>query len=442
MVTEMVEASPAALDTLAAVADRLAADQLWQLGDDQLVARMDGLGTVIDRLQGIRLHTITEVEHRKTGQSEWTAADRLADTDRQPLRQARATVKRAERLDRFTIVDQALCAGTITADQAGAICQALDELPAGTVSEDGVKWAQHEMVGYAARFDPAGLRRLANHLVEVLCPDTVEDKLGQHLTRQEAKARRDRFFDWHHTSDGSVTLHGRLPVTDGETVTRIIEAYLKPADDMDTNPDAEVPTAGRRRADAFMAMIGDVQARRLAPSVSGDRPRAVVTLNYADLVAGVRGGTLLGSGEWVSPGAARRMACSGELLPAVLGGPSVVLDMARPVRLFGGLLRQALVLRDGGCAFPDCDTAPAVCDAHHLRPWWSGGETKLDNGVLLCPHHHRLVEPDASAAPGSRWVMRLDDRRLPEVIPPAHLDPGRAPRQHVRYTERRHHRPP
>lgn len=110
----------------------------------------------------------------------------------------------------------------------------------------------------------------------------------------------------------------------------------------------------------------------------------------------------------------------------MLGGPSAVLDVARP-RLFSSPLRQVLALRDGGCAFPDCDTPPAGCDAHHLNPWWAGGETTLDNGVLLCPHHHRLIEPDSSTAPGARWAMRLDDYRLPEVIPPADISPGRTP---------------
>ncbi len=443
MVIELVEPPQAPLDMLSAAADGLAGDRLWRLSDDQLLSRMDDLGTVIGRLQGLRLATIAEVEHRKVCQGqEWTAADRLAGTDRQRLRQARATVWQAQRLHRFGLVEQAVCAGTVTADQAAAICRGLDELPA-TTSDAVMQRAQQEMVGHAAQFDPAALRRLANHLVEVLCPDTVEDRLGQQLSRQEARARRDRFFDWRHTGDGSVRFRGQLPAAEGENAAAVIQAYAKPGTGIEetTDPQAEVSSAGRRRADAFVAMIADVQARRLPPSVSGDRPRAVITVQYDDLVAGVRGATLVGSGELVSPGAARRLACSGELLPAVLGGPSAVLDVARPVRLFTGLLRQALNVRDGGCVFPGCATPPAGCDAHHVQPWWSGGQTRLGNGVLLCPHHHRLVEPDPTTPPGSRWTIRLDQHRLPEVVPPTRVDPDQKPRQHVRYTENRYHRP-
>ena len=38
-------------------------------------------------------------------------------------------------------------------------------------------------------------------------------------------------------------------------------------------------------------------------------------------------------------------------------------------------------------------------DAHHVKHWADGGETKLDNLVLLCRRHHRLIhEGSASLA--------------------------------------------
>ena len=49
--------------------------------------------------------------------------------------------------------------------------------------------------------------------------------------------------------------------------------------------------------------------------------------------------------------------------------------------------------RPGGCRFPGC-TARHHVDAHHIRYWADGGETKLDNLVLLCRHHHRRVHED------------------------------------------------
>ena len=33
-------------------------------------------------------------------------------------------------------------------------------------------------------------------------------------------------------------------------------------------------------------------------------------------------------------------------------------------------------------------------DAHHVKHWADGGETSLDNLILLCAHHHRLVHEE------------------------------------------------
>jgi predicted restriction endonuclease len=58
------------------------------------------------------------------------------------------------------------------------------------------------------------------------------------------------------------------------------------------------------------------------------------------------------------------------------------------------LIRQfderALKARDKTCTFPGCHHQQFV-DAHHNQHWSAGGETSLDNLVLLCSQHHKLV---------------------------------------------------
>jgi len=46
--------------------------------------------------------------------------------------------------------------------------------------------------------------------------------------------------------------------------------------------------------------------------------------------------------------------------------------------------------RDENCRFPGC-TRQYYIDGHHIKHWSKGGKTSLDNLVLLCRHHHRLV---------------------------------------------------
>ena len=46
--------------------------------------------------------------------------------------------------------------------------------------------------------------------------------------------------------------------------------------------------------------------------------------------------------------------------------------------------------RDRGCRFPGCG-ARSFTEAHHIVWWSRGGRTDLDNLVLICSFHHRLV---------------------------------------------------
>ncbi len=176
------------------------------------------------------------------------------------------------------------------------------------------------------------------------------------------------------------------------------------------------------------------------PRSGGDRPRVTVVVNYDDLIRGVAGATLLGSNTRISAAEARFLACDADILPAVMGSRSQLLDLGRSTRLFTGDLRQAIVLRDGGCVFPACHREPRDCDAHHIKPWQDGGPTSYDNGALVCPTHHRLVEPDPHADRATeheRWHMRMSADKIPEVIPPTINDQYRQPQRHKRFLSRR-----
>ena len=60
---------------------------------------------------------------------------------------------------------------------------------------------------------------------------------------------------------------------------------------------------------------------------------------------------------------------------------------------FSPAIRRALKRRDYGCRFPVC-TCNKFVDAHHIQHWADGGETSMDNLVLLCRRHHRLVHEE------------------------------------------------
>lgn len=78
----------------------------------------------------------------------------------------------------------------------------------------------------------------------------------------------------------------------------------------------------------------------------------------------------------------------------------------------------ALAHRDKGCRFPGCLNQLYV-DAHHIRHWADGGETRIDNLVLLCRHHHGLLHERGftleRSDDGNLLFFQPDGELLPEL---------------------------
>ena len=75
---------------------------------------------------------------------------------------------------------------------------------------------------------------------------------------------------------------------------------------------------------------------------------------------------------------------------AAAGRSRPSLNLSRKHRLVQPALRRALEARDRGCRFPGCSHERWL-DAHHVVHWADGGETNLENTLLLCSSHHRLL---------------------------------------------------
>ena len=282
----------------------------------------------------------------------------------------------------------------------------------------------------------ARIKALAPHILAEVAPEQVPalgDKLSE-LDAQRERAHRRRAFSWTRDGDGSVLLKGSLPELAAEPLIRMIEAGVESErragrDKAQDRKPEDFRTGDQRRADALLALAAAWQDAHHAPSVAGDRPRIVVTMREVDLRDRAEQAGLLPSGAEISAGDLRRLCCDADLTPVVLGSQSEVMDVGRTQRLVTPPIRRALSIRDGGCTFPGCQTPDSRCDAHHIIPWWAGGITALSNLVLLCPHHHGIVEPPRlwEVPPPDRWEVRLDQHGRPEFIPPRRRDPHRQP---------------
>ena len=85
------------------------------------------------------------------------------------------------------------------------------------------------------------------------------------------------------------------------------------------------------------------------------------------------------------------LACDAQIIPAVLGTRSELLDLGHAHRLAKPGLATALELRDKTCTYPGCRIPAAWTDKHHITHWANGGPTTKGNMCCLCRHHHTVV---------------------------------------------------
>jgi hypothetical protein len=106
-----------------------------------------------------------------------------------------------------------------------------------------------------------------------------------------------------------------------------------------------------------------------------------------------------------------------------------VIGAGRSTRQINRRLRRALEHRHPTCAVPGCGATRGL-HAHHIRHWEDGGETELDNLVLVCPYHHRLHHRGVITitGPADRLIVSDSDgqplsagslARPPNLPPPA-----------------------
>lgn len=146
-----------------------------------------------------------------------------------------------------------------------------------------------------------------------------------------------------------------------------------------------------RRALALVALLDrDVVD---VDSSAGSRTDVVVHVDLETLVNGLREGsthrTVFGADLPVST--IRRLACDAEIIPVVLNGDGVPLDVGRAKRLATSGQRRALEAAHHSCAMPECTVAFHHCQIHHIEYWESGGPTDFGNMVPLCSRHHHDV---------------------------------------------------
>ncbi|RLA27154.1 MAG: hypothetical protein DRR11_18710, partial [Gammaproteobacteria bacterium] len=251
-------------------------------------------------------------------------------------------------------------------------------------------------------------------------------RVGRLEERERAMAQHaSRELTYYYDDDGSLVIRARLPADEGAVVLQALNAAM---DAQESDAESEDVTAvtfavenrfAQRRADALTTMAETTLRHGPGQLSTGDRYQVVVHVTAETLADDDSddsdGRCELDGGPRLAPDTVRRIACDGSLLHITEDLAGNPLDIGRKTRAVPAAMRRALQARDAGCRFPGCSHRRFV-DAHHIEHWADGGKTSIDNLVLLCRRHHRLVHEGGfgleKIADGRIRITRPDGRAI------------------------------
>jgi len=235
-------------------------------------------------------------------------------------------------------------------------------------------------------------------------------KLGSR--QDEADREKERFesrsFSIFPDEEGMYEVKGKLTPEIGALLMRAVEAasdaLYREKGPKSVSYETSSEDAAHRRADAVGLLAERAMAAGFCSSpdsdarapLSGSRAERYQVLLHVDAETlkedGGLGQSELEDGTRVSYETSRRLSCDASVVRIGHASDRSVLDVGRKTRTIPPSVRRALEVRDRGCRFPSCGLR--FTDAHHIRHWADKGETRLDNLLLLCSHHHRLLHEE------------------------------------------------
>ncbi len=233
-----------------------------------------------------------------------------------------------------------------------------------------------ELCRFATSETEGGLLRWAGDVPAATI--RMRGDLETRRSREEAeRIERSRMVNIRYVDEGTRgELLARLPAAEMAIVEQGLDQV---ADRLPAMPD-EDPAGLERLADALVAVCRG----------SADPSPTILVHAPAEALQSEDRSGQVGSHGVVAGAALQRLACEAWLQVVVEDGTGNPLALGRARREPSAGMLRLLRHRDRECRFPGCGSR-SYLKAHHIEWWSRGGRTDLDNLVMICTFHHRLV---------------------------------------------------
>jgi hypothetical protein len=329
-----------------------------QLRERRRAARRRELRSLCEQEARIK-QRMTQIVREADDDGDWRAAGYsssaqwLAQLSSSDHRSAAQITRTSSALRRLPALDHAMSTGALSLDQVAA------------AAEYATPETDAELARVSVGKPPSAIALAARSIV----PPTVQDDEALYqrraLSMSWTRGRRELCFS------------GRLPLEQGAAFEQAIWHTAKHQRAIDKQAGTIVEWQ-QSAADALVTLARQRGA-------DGGVRRSPTTLIVH--ISGEGPPLLEGAGP-VSPETAERLACDARRLMIKPSGRDLL--HSRVGRCASYAQQRALHKRSAHCQYPGC-TATHELEAHHLIPAEHGGKTELDNLILLCPRHHKLL---------------------------------------------------
>ena len=308
-------------------------------------------------------------------------------------REARDVVERKNVAAASPPIAAGLAAGLITGAHVDAFGRALAIAPA--VAEHAA-----DLVRVASVTSPADFEQHCKRLAAVLAPDDG-------IERFERQRRATKLKRWIDEATGMYKMYGEFDPELGEKLWRAINRHVE-AMFHDKHPDTAPADPGERNDHlAALALVAAVTSGGAEGSASASSTATVdisVLIDLETIINGMHSGSTvdMSTGGRVPVSVIRKWACEANIIPVVLNGDGVVLDVGREKRLATRAQRRALRAMFAGCIVDGCSVRFDQCTIHHFDHW-GRDRGRTDLGVMgpVCSRHHDRFHHDG-------WTVRSE----------------------------------
>jgi hypothetical protein len=306
---------------------------------------------------------LTEIVREADDDGDWRAAgcsssaQWLAQVYRSDYGSAARVTRTSDALRSLPALDHAMSTGALTLDQVAAAV------------EFATPGSDAELARLAVGKSPSEIALAARTLVapRVAGDQALYERRALRMTW--TRGRRELRFS------------GCLPLEQGVVFEQAIWSVAKPQRALDKQTGTMLEWQ-QSTADALVTLVTQHGGRGGAEGAVRRSPTTLIVHLSEDAPPRLEGAGPL------SPETAERLACDARRLAIKLSGRDLV--HSRVGRCASYAQQRALHKRSGHCQYPGCSAARAL-EAHHVVAFERGGATEVDNLILLCPRHHKLL---------------------------------------------------